>query len=41
MSYLPEVFPLPLQNHFLVVLQYTTQAGSWMPQYLKYTNKSK
>ena len=31
-SHLPEVLPLPLQNHFLVVLQKTTHAGSWMPQ---------
>lgn len=30
--YLPDVFPRPLQNHFLLVLQYTTQAGSWIPQ---------
>ena len=33
-THLPEVFPLPLQNHFLVVVQLTTAAGSWIPQYL-------
>ena len=27
-NYLPEVFPLPLQNHFLSVLSNTTDAGS-------------
>ena len=26
--YLPEVFPLPLQNHFLVEMHITTAAGS-------------
>lgn len=33
--YLPDVFPLPLQNHFLVELHITTQFGSWIPQYLQ------
>ena len=33
-THLPEVFPLPLQNHFLVVVHLTTAAGSWIPQYL-------
>ena len=32
---LPDVFPRPLQNHFLSVLSKTTDAGSWIPQYLK------
>lgn len=31
-THLPDVLPRPLQNHFLLVLQYTTHAGSWMPQ---------
>lgn len=35
-SYLPDVFPLPLQNHFFVELHMTTQAGSCIPQYLKF-----
>ena len=33
-TYLPEVFPLPLQNHFFEALHMTTAEGSWMPQYL-------
>jgi len=27
-SYLPDVLPRPLQNHFFVLLQNTTQLGS-------------
>lgn len=39
----PEVLPRPLQNHFLQLgkLQRTTQAGLWMPQYLKEGEKDK
>ena len=29
----PEVLPRLLQNHFLQILQNTTEAGSWIPQY--------
>lgn len=31
-TYLPDVLPLPLQNHFLQEMHCTTDAGSWMPQ---------
>ena len=30
----PDVEPRLLQNHFLQTLQWTTEAGSWIPQYL-------
>lgn len=32
LSHLPEVLPLPLQNHLLVALHMTTADGSWIPQ---------
>lgn len=31
-AHLPDVLPLPLQNHLLVALHMTTADGSWIPQ---------
>jgi hypothetical protein len=33
-----ELWMRPLQNHFPVVMHFTTYAGLWMPQYLHATS---